>query len=66
MEDSIHNQKGRYTNQLIDCESTFIEIFDLTINSNPVMLEKWQLFLDEFGHSWEDLESKIQNRLEKI
>ena len=66
LEDSIHNQKGRYTNQLIDCESTFIEIFDLTINSNPVMLEKWQLFLDEFGHSWEDLESKIQNRLEKI
>lgn len=65
LEDSIHNQKGRYTNQLIDCESTFIEIFDLTINSNPGMLKKWRLFLDELGHTWNELESKIQSKLEE-
>lgn len=66
LDKSINNQKdkrkGYSGNQLVDCEQTFIDIFELTIDKYPQTLEKWQWFINELLSYWEDLQIKIDEK----
>lgn len=62
---SIENQKHEKFNQLLNCETNFIEIFNLTIYKYPITLEKWQWFIGQ-EHSpgnWHNLKTKVEQMI---